>query len=105
MPLVRPQLAATLCAHAVDRCADAAVPVADGHLQPLCAAYTPVALADMAAAVEAGLRAPIRWLQQTKVSVLRIGPDDRGLSRRAWDTELQSLNTPEEYTAWRPTSN
>ncbi|MCS6943747.1 MAG: cyclic pyranopterin monophosphate synthase MoaC [Geminocystis sp.] len=60
----------------------------DGFPEPLCAIYTPKALAVFEAAYQEGLRCPVKILQQ--VPCHRISPPH--------PTTTANINTPEEYT-------
>ena len=74
---------------------DAAVPISEGMLQPLCALYRKKAFANIGSVLQGGKQSMMAWLETldlAEIPALRLA--DTGIDPRS----IQGFNSPEELT-------
>jgi len=76
--------------------ADAAIPIVDGKLQPLCALYRSSAFDSIDQVLNDGSRRIMTWIERLNIVEVPVGRfEARGLGRSV----LQGVNTPQELAA------
>ena len=92
LPLLRGEIVALLAQRVVG--CDAAIPVTDGHQQPLCALYTAAAIESACAIHAAGQRSIKAW---TAALTTKLVAEQELLAAGFNPSWLQSANTPAEF--------